>query len=83
MTQHKNTPSSPLGRREFLATAGAAAAGLYLGGGSVAKAEPAPAAVKAETLALNGGKPAVTLTKEKLRRGVSPGHNMGRPKRMC
>src|SRR3989339_879879 len=39
-------------RRAFLASSGALAAGMYLGGPSVARA--------AEALAVNGGKPAVT-----------------------
>jgi perosamine synthetase len=48
------------GRREFLKTAGAATAGLYLAGADLLNGAEQPAAVaKPETLAVNGGKPAV------------------------
>ena len=61
MQRQTNDPKSLSGRREFLKSAGAAAAGLYLAGSEAAgrRTEPAPAA-KHETLALNGGPKAVT-----------------------
>ena len=50
-----NDSNAPAGRRDFLKATGAAAAGLYL-----ARAGRA-AAAKTETLAINGGKPAVSI----------------------
>lgn len=50
------------GRREFLKTAGAAAAGLYVAGaGTRAMAAKDSPPVKKEALAINGGRPAVTV----------------------
>ena len=62
MKRRKTEPRFASDRREFLKTAGAAAAGFYLAGGiSRATAQDAaPAAATAETLALNGGAKAVT-----------------------
>jgi len=60
--QRSTNDSNPLsGRREFLKSAGAAAAGLYLAGAeSLAGAQQPATATKSEKLALNGGPKAVT-----------------------
>lgn len=68
MERQTNDPRLLTPRREFLKSAGTLAAGLYLTG----SASPTPAQQSAvntastETLAINGGKPAVTFPKDKL-----------------
>jgi perosamine synthetase len=65
MQQPTSDRNSLSGRRDFLKSAGAVAAGLYLAGrGSLARAQDAPASVKKETLALRGGPKAVTIPNE-------------------
>ncbi|MHB1033073.1 MAG: DegT/DnrJ/EryC1/StrS family aminotransferase [Pirellulales bacterium] len=59
MQRPTHDPQSLSGRRGFLKSAGAAAAGLYLAGSQPVAGAEAPAA-QAETLAINGGKRAVT-----------------------
>jgi dTDP-4-amino-4,6-dideoxygalactose transaminase len=67
MRRQTNDSQSRSGRREFLKSAGAAAAGLYLAGGDLAgsdplaRAEESATSAKSETLAINGGRPAVTF----------------------
>jgi perosamine synthetase len=59
MQQPTSELKSPLRRREFLKSAGAAAAGLYLAGAELPAAAQSPAA-KTEALAIKGGAKAVT-----------------------
>jgi dTDP-4-amino-4,6-dideoxygalactose transaminase len=63
MQRHHNDRDSVTRRREFLKSAGAAAAGVYLAGAAplTRAADPAPAATK-ETLAVKGGPKAVTVS---------------------
>ena len=62
MRQSSNYSKSSAGRREFLKTTSAAAAGLYMAGAGVqAMAEKAVSTVKKEVLAINGGPKAVTV----------------------
>lgn len=66
MRRQANDPELLSGRREFLKSAGTLAAGLYLGNAnSMAGAEEPAAETRTETLAINGGKPAVTYPSEK------------------
>ena len=60
--QYDHSPEkSVTGRRDFLKSAGVAAAGIYLAGaGTTLGEEKSAAPAKAETLALNGGQPTVT-----------------------
>jgi dTDP-4-amino-4,6-dideoxygalactose transaminase len=60
MQQPTNHPNTTTGRRDFIKSAGATAAGLFVAGAeSVAKAQ-APATDKTETLAVKGGPKAIT-----------------------
>ncbi|MEN6405471.1 MAG: aminotransferase class I/II-fold pyridoxal phosphate-dependent enzyme [Thermoguttaceae bacterium] len=64
MSQPMNHPKSVSARREFLKSAGAAAAGLYLTGhGAAALGQSSPKAANLETLAIHGGPKAVTTPK--------------------
>lgn len=66
MHQDKKPSQPKSGRRAFLKSAGAAAAGLYLArAGATAQAQAPVAAAKPEPLAMNGGTPAVTYPAEK------------------
>jgi dTDP-4-amino-4,6-dideoxygalactose transaminase len=67
MERKMNDPNVA-GRRDFLKSAGAAAAGLYLAGGDrLANGQESATAAKSETLAVSGGKPAVTYPAKKQR----------------
>jgi len=60
MQRETNDPKPLSGRREFLKSAGGAAAGFYLAGANaLAGAPQAPVLAKRETLALGGGPKAV------------------------
>ena len=61
MQPETNDSKARAGRREFIKSAGVAAAGMYLAAQPFSAAQAAPAAAKNETLALNGGPKAVTL----------------------
>jgi perosamine synthetase len=65
MQRQINDPKSLSGRREFLRSAGAAAAGLYLAGKTQRALSQEPGvAAKPETLAVNGGPETVTAPLE-------------------
>jgi perosamine synthetase len=62
MSKHNNEQRPRSARRDFLKTAGAtAAAGMLLAGGRAIADDAPAAATNSETLAINGGKPAVTF----------------------
>ena len=69
MQRQTNDSKSLSGRREFLKSAGGAAAGVYLAGADpLASAQEPVNPVKRETLAINGGPKAVTTPLDTFRR---------------
>lgn len=61
MRQSKNNPEMSPKRRDFLKTAGATAAGLYMAGAGPLAASQESAITKPEVLAINGGPKTVTV----------------------